>query len=935
MYTRGSVWSKWDLHIHTPKSICNHYGEDNEEVWDKFISYLENLPNDVQAIGINDYYFIDGFEKVMEYKFKKGRLKNIKTIFPILEFRIDTFASASESKFQKINLHILFNINYSNWEAEIKKIKEEFIGQIHLSKFESHKTKILSKENMIECGRDLETGFKELIPCTDEVFNIINSNTWKDNTFTLLGYREWNNLDKKTQLKLFKDEMYRKVDAFFTASPDDNISKKQKELELFGEKVLIHSDDIHSFEQLDKDNYRCLTWIKANQTFEGLKQILIEPEERIKIQETNPFYAENKTNVIDYIYISSGKGWFEEQKMELNSGLVSIIGEKGSGKTALLDLVAIANDEGIYEKDIKTPYSFYNRAKEVIKGIKLDIEYLGGVKSTYTLQGQNIKSSTDKHAKVRYLSLKELESYCDEKYKFQEFIKDIILSIYPEVAEFDERAKRSSEIIKKLNNDICNLTQMTNGLGELTKAKENKKVEMDSHLKNQPKISTNFTQDQEELYRKLITNEQNIYIKLQRNKNEHEEINEFIEWLKTELKALKQSFINDINMKSNTYDFVDKNIITRLDVDFKILNIDSINKKLNLLIEEEKIIIKEYNDNKSKIAPLEELDKNSKVEQNIIKHWYETKTKLENEINTLQSKINNINNNIKEIEHLREQLKEHYLNLIKIKIEQKKKYEELKKELEKDNNINFDVKIEFNEDKFFEIEDSIIKHGHGNSQEKIQDIIKERLINKLAEVNKKELEDDFENINLLINWINGDTFIFNVFGENRNTESLLKKGFNLTDFYNWIFNDYYEVNYFINFKNKPLETLSPGQKGLALMKIFLKLDKSTKPLLIDQPEDNLDNRSVYLDLVNDIIDIKKKRQVIIATHNPNLVVNTDSEQVIVAKFEDNPIIGQPKIKYYAGALEDIDIRAEVCSILEGGDDAFIKREERYSLSKDK
>lgn len=476
---------------------------------------------------------------------------------------------------------------------------------------------------------------------------------------------------------------------------------------------------------------------------------------------------------------------------------------------------------------------------------------------------------------------------------------------------------------------------MTNGLGELTKAKENKKVEMDSHLKNQPKISTNFTQDQEELYRKLITNEQNIYIKLQRNKNEHEEINEFIEWLKTELKALKQSFINDINMKSNTYDFVDKNIITRLDVDFKILNIDSINKKLNLLIEEEKIIIKEYNDNKSKIAPLEELDKNSKVEQNIIKHWYETKTKLENEINTLQSKINNINNNIKEIEHLREQLKEHYLNLIKIKIEQKKKYEELKKELEKDNNINFDVKIEFNEDKFFEIEDSIIKHGHGNSQEKIQDIIKERLINKLAEVNKKELEDDFENINLLINWINGDTFIFNVFGENRNTESLLKKGFNLTDFYNWIFNDYYEVNYFINFKNKPLETLSPGQKGLALMKIFLKLDKSTKPLLIDQPEDNLDNRSVYLDLVNDIIDIKKKRQVIIATHNPNLVVNTDSEQVIVAKFEDNPIIGQPKIKYYAGALEDIDIRAEVCSILEGGDDAFIKREERYSLSKDK
>lgn len=115
----------------------------------------------------------------------------------------------------------------------------------------------------------------------------------------------------------------------------------------------------------------------------------------------------------------------------------------------------------------------------------------------------------------------------------------------------------------------------------------------------------------------------------------------------------------------------------------------------------------------------------------------------------------------------------------------------------------------------------------------------------------------------------------------------------------------------------------------------MKLDKSTKPLLIDQPEDNLDNRYVYLDLVSDIKDIKKKRQVIIATHNPNLVVNTDSEQVIVAKFEDNPEMGQPKIKYYAGALEDPEIKKVVCSILEDGDTAFIKRERRYSLDKEK
>ena len=74
---------------------------------------------DVKVIGINDYYFIDGFEKVMDYKMNKGRLRNIEKIFPVLEFRIDTFASAGETQFQKVNYHILFNIDDMNWKKEI------------------------------------------------------------------------------------------------------------------------------------------------------------------------------------------------------------------------------------------------------------------------------------------------------------------------------------------------------------------------------------------------------------------------------------------------------------------------------------------------------------------------------------------------------------------------------------------------------------------------------------------------------------------------------------------------------------------------------------------------------------------------------------------------------------------------------------------------
>ena len=160
-YIRGSEWRKWDLHIHTPASIEQKYGADK---WEEFITSLESLPSEVKVIGITDYYFIDGFERVMEYK-SQGRLNNLDKIFPILEFRIDTFGSSSENTLNKINLHILFDINDSKYKDEVKLIKDHFISQIHLTGFDKHKTTILSKENLIKEGEnDLKKGFEGLIP---------------------------------------------------------------------------------------------------------------------------------------------------------------------------------------------------------------------------------------------------------------------------------------------------------------------------------------------------------------------------------------------------------------------------------------------------------------------------------------------------------------------------------------------------------------------------------------------------------------------------------------------------------------------------------------------------------------------------------------------------------------------------------------------------
>ena len=63
-YKKGSEWNKWDLHVHTPCSIIQDYGGDTEEVWEKYITDLENLPKEFKVLGINDYIFLDGYKKI-------------------------------------------------------------------------------------------------------------------------------------------------------------------------------------------------------------------------------------------------------------------------------------------------------------------------------------------------------------------------------------------------------------------------------------------------------------------------------------------------------------------------------------------------------------------------------------------------------------------------------------------------------------------------------------------------------------------------------------------------------------------------------------------------------------------------------------------------------------------------------------------------------
>jgi len=147
------------------------------------------------------------------------------------------------------------------------------------------------------------------------------------------------------------------------------------------------------------------------------------------------------------------------------------------------------------------------------------------------------------------------------------------------------------------------------------------------------------------------------------------------------------------------------------------------------------------------------------------------------------------------------------------------------------------------------------------------------------------------------------------------------------EFYKFIFSlEYLEPNYELKLDDKVLDELSPGEKGALLLVFYLMIDKEDTPLIIDQPEDNLDNKSVFEVLTHFIRFAKKRRQIIIVTHNPNLAIGADAEQIIHVNLNKKK---NYEFSYRSGSIENLEINRKVVDILEGTMPAFDKRKLKY------
>jgi len=283
---------------------------------------------------------------------------------------------------------------------------------------------------------------------------------------------------------------------------------------------------------------------------------------------------------------------------------------------------------------------------------------------------------------------------------------------------------------------------------------------------------------------------------------------------------------------------------------------------------------------------------------------------IKTEIKSFEKQLNELEKKKGKIKSLESERIEKYHDLLNKYLEWKKHYERViiyfsEGQSKILNGINFESTIHFVKKDFVECGFDILDQRKINIDEiteyaeKLETIITE----DTNEISKEKIKKFIEQIS--------------------EKKGILKKRRTNHDFYKWIFDDYFILNTEIFFKGTPMKKLSMGQRGTVLLKLFLA--EGDYPLIIDQPEENLDNKFIYDELVDAFREAKKKRQVIIATNNANLVVNTDAEQIIVAEFKDNII------SYKSSALENLEMREDITPILEGGEEAFRKRGERYGI----
>lgn len=937
---RGSNWGKWDLHVHTPLSFESNYVISQSErgrldpipeltdldtpdrfdplLWTKFIKELENI-EDINSIAITDYFSLEGYE-IIQYLRDRGYLGNFDLVLPNIEFRLGTLTGENN----RINLHVLFSEDVS-----IDHIRQEFMTNLTI-RLDSGDELSLRPENLEEFGaqaKEYHDNAGELSDfkagCTfawvefEDIIEELESSRslFEGEYLIIMSGAEWSEISWFGQDAEIRRQLLADSHALFSGNPSDrewatgqgDISEEEFKEEFGSLKPVFHGSDSHDFDRLcqpDEDRY---CWIKANHTFEGLKQVVFEPVERLDVGPTTP-EGFTQIHTLDSLQIRDGEVNSDleiaEADIPFNTNLVSVIGNQGAGKTALLDLIANCFYERTKEQ-ADDENSFISRIEESSPNLTTELTFAG--EEVESFSKEVLESDTVEGPDISHIPQGKIVEYCQKGNELHERIRTLVTeSVRQEstelVIELDKKKEEIDDVaqgLRSINAELheINPQQVESDLEEaLTKLNQIETLQ-DNKQEEIEQFKETHQEQLEETEAEDLQSELDVLIE------DNQSIDELIEDIDTAVSYLDDvSQFNDlIESIRNRQDLIESNIslgrieLTDQQEDLRELREDAENAQEEL--SEEIDVIR---------TELDELDE---VDEKLSELLEEKRQIGERKSNT-GKKISELNEALERVEELEEERTSLFISYVDAYFDLKDVYAAIAEEFSEGettvlDEIELDPRIESVEKRVRDFDDALDNRS----------------------VSRDEIEPYVEQLDTIVSGSRPGDLPNQVREYISDLECFREKLLDSRDpieFDSLLYGDCLKLTEDIYYQNTKMDQLSRGQKGTVLLRIYLA--KGENPLIIDSPEENLDNQFVFEELIDAVREAKKERQIFLATHDANLVVNTDSEQVVIAEFDHG------EITFEAGALENQHLRNKAKGILEGGDEAFRLREEKYDLT---
>jgi energy-coupling factor transporter ATP-binding protein EcfA2 len=903
---KGSGWRKWDLHVHTPDSLVHEYSSAAADVWDKFIEALSNLPPEFKVLGINDYIFLDGYKKVLAAK-AAGKLPNIDLLLPVIELRLDKFGG-SKSALSRVNYHVIF----SN-EIKPEIIESQFLSalcskyvltpEFDLLRTSGKWAAVPTRQSIEDLGRliiesvpeeerakfhaPVTEGFNNLCLSLGAIQDVLKSSYFTGKTLTAVGKTEWADIKWNDQSIADKKTIINSADLVFISSATAaEYADAKKSLTDGGvNNRLLDCSDAHQWSNSpDKDRLgKCFTWIKADPTFEGLRQAVFEYPSRVYVADVPPIapFLQIKKAILRFppktllsreelsdVFCFSGTHEFE-----FSPYLTCIIGGRGTGKSTLLNLIHEKLDTGSTE--------FFRQNRLLPLGTS--------VATSVTIDGISEKGV------VEFLQQNEIEQFAADH-------KRLTAAIFARLGKLDTKS----------------LLQEKEAAVDVAIAATQKQLD---RLRSHHELSVNLSDSKKELatQKGIVESFQN---------NDYKRINDELGALNKELQGLKTSkgrlekLIQDLRTMLADYPAYDPSQVSKINVYEQQVRgvIKAIEKSIADATQHHSLQVATAHEQvlSGKVKALRnELDRFLKArglsEENLsdVGKATERIAQLDEDIDSLNGKVATLKAELNQFTGQREKAQE-YVKAVEelltpINLALKGQGVEVKP-------IELRYRFDFKafKDAMIQYVASVIGTIEGRAPR--PDYVE----NKLGKLDFNALTDR----ETALRQISAEDGVYaktlrEFFIEEVNFESLkLQAELRLLDV-----RELGQI--FVLYDNKPVENSSFGQRCTAVIVVLLLL--GNMPIVIDEPEAHLDSSLIARYLVDLIKSRKLHRQIIFATHNANLVINGDAELVHCMSMNDTKITS-----VVSTTIENLEHR-ELLLALEGGEKAFHQREKRYGI----